>query len=270
MNELGKVSIDSDSVPDSLPLAELFDGCICCTIQEKLESTMQGLLIDKELDAIYIETTGAAHPIEVLDTVLSPIFANELSDARIVTLLDVLRWNTRDTLSIQVKQLIREQVKHADLLLLNKTDLVSESVVSSILFELQSINPYAKTILTSFAQIPENSWREVKQVEKASHTKAHATENLHIKSFVFQFSSSINLDQFEDWLRKLPDNVYRIKGYLSFTHTTGIYLFQYSYGTPLYLKEPIKVEKNLVIIGENLNIPDLTSQLQQLQEKKES
>lgn len=268
MNELGKVSIDSDAVPDSLPLAELFDGCICCTIQEKLESTMQGLLMDKELDAVYIETTGAAHPIEVLDTVLSPIFADRFSSARIITLLDVLRWKEKDGLSIQVKQLIREQVRHADMLILNKTDLLSESEVASILYEIQSLSPYAKTILTSFAKIPEDSWRQVKKLEKENHQAAHVNDKLHLKTFVHRFTSSIDLDQFEDWLRSLPDNVYRIKGYLSFHHTSSIYLFQYSYGTPLYLKEPVKVPLNFVLIGENLDIETLSSQLNELEQTK--
>ncbi|MGM0835077.1 MAG: CobW family GTP-binding protein [Bacillota bacterium] len=270
MNELGKVSIDSDAVPESLPLAELFDGCICCTIQEKLESTMQGLLMDKELDAVYIETTGAAHPIEVLDTVLSPIFADRFSSARIITLLDVLRWKERDALSIQVKQLIREQVRHADMLILNKTDLLSEAEVSTILFEIQSLSPYAKTILTSFSKIPENSWRQVKQIEKESHHSAHVNEKLHLKTFVHRFTSSIDLDRFEDWLRSLPDTVYRIKGYLSFQHAASIYLFQYSYGTPLYLKEPVKVPLNFVIIGENLDVDSLKAQLMRLEQTKES
>jgi G3E family GTPase len=269
MNELGKVSIDSDSVPENTPLSELFDGCICCTIQEKLESTMQGLLMDKDLDAIYIETTGAAHPIEVLDTVLSPIFAERFSEARIITLLDVLRWKDRDSLSIQIKQLIREQVKHADMLILNKTDLVSESEVSSILFELQSINPHASTLLTTYAKVPDNSWKRVKQLEKESHSSSHVKDALHLKTFVYQFTSSIDLDEYENWLRNLPDTVYRIKGYLSFEHTSGVYLFQYSYGTPLYLKELVKVPLNLVIIGENLDVSLLKSQLQELENQKE-
>ncbi|MFE7062280.1 CobW family GTP-binding protein [Sutcliffiella sp. NPDC057660] len=270
MNELGKVSIDSDAVPANLPLAELFDGCICCTIQEKLESTMQGLLMDKELDAVYIETTGAAHPIEVLDTVLSPIFADKFSAARIITLLDVLRWKERDALSIQLKQLIREQVRHADMLILNKTDLLSEAEVSTILFEIQSLSPYAKTILTSFAKIPENSWRQVKQIEKESHHSVHVNDMLHIKTFVHRFTSSIDLVRFEDWLRSLPDTVYRIKGYLSFHHAASIYLFQYSYGTPLYLKEPVKVPLNFVMIGENLDVDSLKAQLMQLEQTEES
>lgn len=267
MNELGKVSIDSDSVPEDTPLSELFDGCICCTIQEKLESTMQGLLMDKELDAIYIETTGAAHPVEVLDTVLSPIFADRFSEARIITLLDVLRWKDRGSLSVQVRQLIREQVKHADMLILNKTDLISEGEVSSILFELQSINPHASTVLTTYAKIPENSWKRTKKLDKTSHEGAHVNEALHLKTFVYQFSSQIDLDEFENWLRNLPDSVYRIKGYISFEHTSGIYLFQYSYGTPLYLKELVKVPLNLVIIGEDLNIDDLKQQLAVLEKK---
>lgn len=267
MNELGKVSIDSDSVPKDTPLSELFDGCICCTIQEKLESTMQGLLMDKDLDAIYIETTGAAHPVEVLDTVLSPIFADRFSEARIITLLDVLRWKDRASLSVQVKQLIREQVKHADMLILNKTDLLSEGEVSSILFELQSINPQASTLLTTYAKIPANSWKRAKQIKKGSHAGAHVNEALHLKTFVYQFSSQIDLDEFEDWLRNLPDSVYRIKGYLSFEHTSGVYLFQYSYGTPLYLKELVKVPLNLVIIGENLNTDTLKQQLASLEKK---
>ncbi len=267
MNELGKVSIDSDSVPEDTPLSELFDGCICCTIQEKLESTMQGLLMDKELEAIYIETTGAAHPIEVLDTVLSPIFADRFSGARIITLLDVLRWKDRASLSVQVRQLIREQVKHADMLILNKTDLLSEGEVSSILFELQSINPHANTLLTTYAKIPDNSWKRTKQLEKGSHAGAHVNKALHLKTFVYQFSTQIDLDEFEDWLRNLPDSVYRIKGYLSFEHTSSVYLFQYSYGTPLYLKELVKVPLNLVIIGEDLNIDLLKQQLASLENK---
>ncbi|KAF0826133.1 Metal chaperone, involved in Zn homeostasis [Cytobacillus firmus] len=72
MNELGKVSIDSDAVDEDVPLKELLDGCICCTISDKLEAQLQELLMVEKPEAIYIETTGAAHPIEVLDSILSP------------------------------------------------------------------------------------------------------------------------------------------------------------------------------------------------------
>ena len=71
MNELGNVSIDSDAVDEDIPLKELLDGCICCTIQDKLEAQLQGLLVESKPEVIYIEATGAAHPVEVLDAVVS-------------------------------------------------------------------------------------------------------------------------------------------------------------------------------------------------------
>ncbi|WP_100333673.1 CobW family GTP-binding protein [Bacillus alkalisoli] len=266
MNELGSVSIDSDQVPKDLPLSELFDGCICCTIQEKLESTVQGLLYEKDLDAIYIETTGAAHPIEVLDTLLSPLFASRLEIAKVVSLLDVTRWNDRHTFSIQIQQLIREQIKHADLIILNKTDLLSEEKVASVLFEIQQINPKAACFLTSFADIPLDSWKTISSIERDKHEALHVKNELNLRTFVYEFKNEIDLDEFEDWLKNLPDTIYRIKGYIKFKNTSSIYLFQYSYGTPLYLKEPIKVPLNLVIIGEELQKDILTSQLKKLEE----
>ena len=265
MNELGSVSIDSDQVPEDLPLSELFDGCICCTIQEKLESTVQGLLLEKELDAIYIETTGAAHPIEVLDTLLSPLFANRLEIAKVISLLDVTRWNDRHQFSIQIQQLIREQIKHADLLILNKTDLLSEEKVASVLFEIQQINPKATCLLTKFAEIPEDSWKSISSIERDQHESLHVKTNLNLRTFVYEFKNEIDLDEFEDWLKNLPDTIYRIKGYIKFKNTSSIYLFQYSYGTPLYLKEPIKVPLNLVIIGEELQKDTIISQLEKLE-----
>lgn len=267
MNELGKISIDSDQVPKDTPLSELYDGCICCTIQDKLESTFQELLL-KDLDAIYIETTGAAHPIEVIDTIHSPIFANKIELASCITLLDVFSWKNRNKFSIQIQQLLKEQLKHADLILINKTDLLSESEVSTIVFEIQQINNNAKYILTTFAKIPPNSWKGLENVERKSHQSLHVQKKLNLRTFVYQFTNEIDLDEFESWVRNLPDNIYRIKGYVKFEHTSSIYLFQYSYGTPLYIKEIVKVPLNLVLIGENLDIEKLTEGLNNLEYKK--
>lgn len=78
MNEVGKVSIDSDSVPKETPLKELLNGCVCCTLSGEFEIQIAVLLREYDLDVIYIETTGVAHPIEVLDTCLSPLLAEKL------------------------------------------------------------------------------------------------------------------------------------------------------------------------------------------------
>lgn len=66
MNEIGKVSIDSNEFPSETPLCELINACICCSIKEKLKSQLVVFANEYSLDAIYIDCTGVAHLFEVL------------------------------------------------------------------------------------------------------------------------------------------------------------------------------------------------------------
>ena len=75
MNELGSMNFDSEEVGDGVPLKEILDGCICCSGSEKSEAQIQTLLAEEEFDVLLIETTGAAHPVEALDAIFSPLFA---------------------------------------------------------------------------------------------------------------------------------------------------------------------------------------------------
>ena len=63
----------------------------------------------------------------------------------------------------------------------------------------------------------------------------------------------------------MPDTIYRIKGYVKFTAFTYPYLFQYSYGMPVYMKEYMNMPLNLVIIGEQIDWGELEQQLSQLE-----
>ncbi|WP_308302512.1 CobW family GTP-binding protein [Peribacillus deserti] len=149
MNELGKMSLDSYLIEEGIPLKELYDGCICCTLQDKVEVQLHDLLMEPELDAIYIETTGAAHPVEVLDAIMSPMLAEKLNYKGIVTVVDLVRWSSRDSLSPQIRQLLVEQIYHSDFILLNKMDLVSELEAAQRLYEIQSLNSKASILLTT-------------------------------------------------------------------------------------------------------------------------
>ncbi|UAC49892.1 GTP-binding protein [Bacillus aquiflavi] len=254
MNEFGKISIDSDSIDGDIPLKELLNGCICCTIQDKLEAQLQGLLIEEKTDVIYIETTGAAHPVEVLDAVLSPLFAEKITMKGIITIVDGKRWLDRKALNPQLQQLLLEQVRHADTIMINKADLLTEAEKGQLTFEIQSINATALCILTSYSKVSLETLQTQRFVEKKKNSTAHVHHSLNLTSFVYQFQHSINKTAFEQFLRELPETVYRIKGYVSFHHSKYPYLFQFSYGMPIYMKENMKMPLNLVFIGENLNI----------------
>jgi G3E family GTPase len=266
MNELGKVSIDSDAVTgEDVSLKELLGGCICCSIQDKLEAQLQGLLVEEKPEVIYIETTGAAHPVEVLDSILSPIFADKLMIKGILTTVDGTRWLDRKSLSPQLQQLTLEQVRHADFIIINKMNELSDNAQAKITFEIQSINPKTRCLLTNYSQVPIEHLRKLVSVSFEKKERESQKINLNLTTYVYQFKTAISHLEFENFLKKLPDTIYRIKGYVKFDNSDFPYLFQFSYGMPLYMKEEMNMPLNLVFIGENINWFELETQLVNLE-----
>lgn len=266
MNELGKVSIDSNAArEEDVALKELLGGCICCSIQDKLEAQLQGLLLNEKPDVIYVETTGAAHPVEVLDAILSPLFADQFMIKGIVTTVDGLRWKDRSLLSPQLLQLTIEQVRHADFILINKMDELSDAEQAKIIFEIQAINSNAQCLLTNFSQVSIEQLRKI-SVSFEKQSDHSVTKNaLNLSTFVYQFQSAISHTGFEEFLTLLPDTIYRIKGYIKFDQSQKPFLFQYSYGMPIYLKEEMNLPLNLVFIGENIIWQEVEAQLRNLE-----
>lgn len=253
MNELGKVSIDSDAVDEDVPLKELLDGCICCTIQDKLEGQLQGFLTIEKPEVIYIEATGAAHPVEVLDAILSPLFAEKIEVKGIISVVDGVRWLNRHSLTPQIQQLLIEQVRHADLLLINKTDELSDMEQAKVSGEIQSLNQHAFAILTSYAKAPLEKIRGLSMNGKEKKQSTKIGLDLSLSTFVYQFKKPVNKEVFEDFLRNLPDTMYRIKGYIKFDYAKYPSLFQFSYGMPIYLQENMNIPLNMVFIGEQID-----------------
>lgn len=255
MNELGQLPFDSQAVDEDVPLKEMLEGCICCTGAEKTEAQIQSLLFDQQFDVLLIETTGAAHPVEALDAVFSPIFAEQLNIKGIVTVADSLLWLKRETLSIQARSLFMEQIRHAHIILANKIDLLTESEQAQVVYELQSFNPKALLVQTTNGRIPISylqSMQSMVMPTKDAVVPAKINESFNLSSRLIHFQSSFTEEEFEEWVRQLPESVYRMKGYVPITGVRNPMLFQYAYGMVQWLPEYIKMEPKLVMIGENI------------------
>lgn len=256
MNELGALNFDSQAIEENIPLKEMLNGCICCTGAEKTEAQIQSLLADSEFDVLIIETTGAAHPVEALDAVYSPLFANELNIKGIITVADSKRWLEREGMSIQTRSLFLEQIRHAHLILANKMDLLTESERAKVTFEMQSINSHALIIQTTNASLPIKYLQRLQATARpTSIQQANIGEHLHLGSRLVTFKSgeSFTQEKFEEWIKTLPNSVYRMKGFVPIEGIRNPMLFQYAYGLTQWLPEYVKMEPNLVIIGENVN-----------------
>ena len=153
VNEFGEIGIDNDLVVGAdEEVFEMNNGCICCTVLGDLVRILDGLMRRKgKFDAVIVETTGLADPAPVAQTffVDENVGRKTRLDA-VVTVADA-KW-----LSERLKDApeAKNQIAFADVILLNKTDLVSADELAEVEGRIRAINPYAKLHRTQRAQIP--------------------------------------------------------------------------------------------------------------------
>lgn len=213
------------------------------------------MLHDQDFDVLIIETTGAAHPVEALDAVYSPLFADQLNIKGIVTVADSKLWLDRASLTPQVRSLFMEQIRHAHLLLANKTDLLTESEQAQVVYELQGFNEKAFILQTTNGRVPLKllqNMQSTARISKDEIISARIGESFNLGSRLIEFETSFTQEDFEDWVRQLPETVYRMKGYVPIEGIKNPMLFQYAYGMVQWLPEYVKMAPNLVMIGENI------------------
>jgi G3E family GTPase len=155
VNEFGEIGIDNDLVVGAdEEVFEMNNGCICCTVRGDLVRILDGLMRRKgKFDAIIVETTGLADPAPVAQTffVDENVGRKTRLDA-VVTVADARWLNDRLKDAPEAKN----QIAFADVILINKTDLVSPAELSEVEARIRGINPYAKVHKTTRAQIPLN------------------------------------------------------------------------------------------------------------------
>lgn len=143
VNEFGEIGIDNDLIIGAdEEVFEMNNGCICCTVRGDLVRIMDGLMKRKgKFDAIIVETTGLADPAPVAQTffVDEDVQKNARLDA-VVTVADA-KW-----LSDRLKDApeAKNQIAFADVIVLNKTDLVTKPELAEVEARIRAINPYAK------------------------------------------------------------------------------------------------------------------------------
>ncbi|MEF2550431.1 GTP-binding protein [Aurantimonas sp. A2-1-M11] len=142
VNEFGEIGIDNDLIVESdEEIYEMNNGCVCCTVRGDLVRVVEGLTRRKgRFDAIIVETTGLADPVPVAQT----FFMDE--DVRSKTQLDaVIALVDAKHLPLRLKDSreAEDQIAFADVVLLNKTDLVTPDELAAVEATVRAINPYA-------------------------------------------------------------------------------------------------------------------------------
>ena len=153
VNEFGEIGIDNDLVVGAdEEVFEMNNGCICCTVRGDLIRIMEGLMKRKgRFDAIIVETTGLADPAPVAQTFFVDQDVQESARLDAVVTVADAKW-----LSDRLKDApeAKNQIAFADVILLNKTDLVSADELAEVEGRIRGINPYAVLHKTTRSQVP--------------------------------------------------------------------------------------------------------------------
>ena len=238
VNEFGEEGIDNDLVVDAdEEVFEMNNGCICCTVRGDLIRILGGLMKRADqLDAIIIETTGLADPAPVAQTFfMDQDVADRTKLDAIVTVADAVHLNTQ----LGEHHEAEEQIAFADVVLLNKTDLVDADGLEGVETRIRKINPYTKIIRTAHCEAPLDnilgldafSLDRVLEVEpdflESDHDHEHDDD---VKSVSFLSETPLDLDKFETWfgnlLRTHGQDILRSKGIIEFLGVDERYVFQ--------------------------------------------
>lgn len=266
MNEIGDVSIDTALVEDTdTKVSEILSGCICCSSREQFENALISLVQNDKPNTLFIECSGVSHPFEVVDSCMNPIIADQITLKGIIAVLDANHFLHIYDEEESLAHLMLEQVKNADVIVLTKTDLLDPMQLMEVNDRLQTLGlkerlyQPTQAIKTPLDQLTGHTTPN-------DHESLHVHHHLHIDTMTYTFKHAISVDSFEDWLRQLPDNIIRIKGFVDFKELPAkCTLFQYSFGVPLYQPYEMNLPKNLVIIGQHIDKTALQEQLQALE-----
>jgi G3E family GTPase len=255
VNDMSEVNLDARQVEKEgglsrteEKLVEMSNGCICCTLREDLIIEVEKLAKENRFDYLLIESTGISEPVPVAQTFS---FVNEETGVDLarfsyidtmVTVVDCFNFfkdfgssellkdrNLTDMESDYrtIVNLLTDQVEFANVIILNKTDLVDSNTVGVLKAAIKKLNPEAKIITSEFGKIPTKEvlntelfdfetaqysagWQ--KELENGSeHTPE--TEEYGISSFVFKSPKPFHPERFWYYLNKqYPSNIIRAKG----------------------------------------------------------
>jgi G3E family GTPase len=253
VNDMSEVNIDSQFVQNEIKLSrtdeklvEMSNGCICCTLREDLILEVEKLAKQKKFDYLLIESTGISEPIPVAQT-FSFATGDELYDLTrfsqldtMVTLVDAANFlkdfGSADTIvdrnmtndeedQRSIVNLLTDQIEFANVIVINKTDLVTEENLLLLEGIIKKLNPTATLIRSTYGKVDPESiintglfdYEEAEQsagwIRELNNEHTPETEEYGISSFVFRDKRPFDPTLFWRYLSEhWPSNIIRSKG----------------------------------------------------------
>lgn len=279
INDFGAVNVDAVLLARrQLELRNITGGCVCCQSFEDLVAQVSALADNPDFDLVWIETSGLADPEEVLDHLTSP----ELQDRTVIRRMILVVDGSDFPCSWRGRAVQEEQIRYADLILLNKSDRIDDKTRQGVEIALRKINSAAKIISTQQGEIdPEllsaegvSSFTRCDHSHDEEHECGHQHEHEHDHShhhhdeddhlphaastLFLPLNEPVERNLFQKFLGTLPASIFRAKGFVRFTESPGqVHTFQQVRDQAELLLLPLENETEiatgLVLIGPHLD-----------------
>jgi G3E family GTPase len=218
MNEFGEIAIDTKVIEGkNVRIAELGGGCVCCSLLGEFEAAVNEIIQRVAPDIIIVETTGLAEPEALVFNIQEALPQCRLDGVVSVIDADML------VRFPQLGHTTRLQIEGADILLLNKVDLIKSDQIEPLQARLRDINPTATIVRTERCRVdPELLFGIGREKKVARPEHEHQP---HFESFIFTSDKNFSGDCFERFADSLPANVHRAKGFVRFQDCTQLFNF---------------------------------------------
>jgi G3E family GTPase len=258
-NEIGEIGLDGKLLDHDYAVTEIDEGCVCCTLVGNLKNAIHQVLSSFHPDYIVLETTGLANPYNLLDEI-SEVEELVRFDS-ITTMVDGMNIEK----SIETYDVAREQIKAADILLLNKKDLINEFQLQKINQKLKETNPTAPILSAQYGDInpalvygidPQDETVKVhrNKLLKEGHHTHHSHEFDRLSSYKISLAGPLERERFIETIQTIPRSVFRIKGVVEFTDAEKPMLLQYVGGRFEFseFNNPKMPDRFLILIGQDM------------------
>jgi G3E family GTPase len=244
MNEFGEIAIDTKIIQGkNVRIAELGGGCVCCSLLGEFEAAIGEIIEKVAPERIVVETTGLAEPEALVFNIQEALPQCRLDGVISVIDADML------VRFPELGHTTRLQIEGADILLLNKIDLVESAQIEPLETKLHEINPTGAIVRTERCRVDPELLFGVPQLRGKKVSPPKHKHHPEFEGFAFRSKKTLSRDCFERFADSLPAAVIRAKGFVRFAD--GAQLFNFVVGR--WDLEPFESESTeLVFIGKKI------------------
>lgn len=224
MNEYGEVNIDGALLRgQGYSVREMTNGCICCTIGGTLGLALQEVASLKP-DVIFIEATGLADPVELIDQATKEDVLPLVRLASLIAVLDPVNFSR---LAEELHSGIRQQTELADVVIVNKSDLADPATLDAMADQVRALNPRATLFITQRGVIDyDQLLSRTGEISPPVLPHRRVLVHDHFHTLTVLCDTPLVRERFETLMRMLPETVWRAKGFVRFDGSDEQWMFQ--------------------------------------------